>query len=130
MTNAPARKLLVRSDSIAVTVLIFQISVALALLVATFFLQKSWILSVVWGCLVGILANLFFARRLFAASGAQQAKNIVRGLYLGAAGKLLIVISLFWLAFTKMPFMQPLPLLMSFFCIQIAHAVAPLLWRK
>lgn len=125
-----ARKLSARPSFIAVIVLTVQVSVAIALIAATYFFQKSFVLSVGWGCLVGILANLFFARRLFAFSGAQQARNIVRGLYWGAAGKLLIVVSLFWLAFAKLPLMKPLPLLLAFVIMQIAHAVAPLLFDQ
>ncbi len=110
----------------ALVVLSFQLLVLVVLVAIVFFASKKLVVSVALGGFIAWLANAFFAMRLFSVFGAQQAKAIVRGFYLGEVGKWLVVMVGFWLALNRVPSLQPLPFLLAFVLVQMAHGVAPL----
>ncbi len=79
------------------------------------------------GGLICCLASQFFARKLFKHAGAQAARQIVRSLYVGEAGKLALTAVMFALVFQFIPISAP-AFFISYIAIQLLYWVTPWLF--
>ena len=75
--------------------------------------------SAVWGGVTVILPNFYFARKLFAQTGAQAMNKIVRAFYVGEVMKLALTIGLCLLIFKLIP----IAMLSFFAAFIVAQAV-------
>lgn len=82
--------------------------------------------SAVLGGVTVILPSFYFARRLFAHTGAQAMKKIVRSFYVGEAIKLLLTIGLCLLIFKLIPIAM-LPFFAAFIVAQAVVFLVPLI---
>jgi ATP synthase protein I len=82
--------------------------------------------SVLWGGMICVLANLYFARKLFASTGALAANKILQAFYWGEAVKLTLTLFLFFIGF-KFGSVIPLMLLMGYIVAQISFWLASLM---
>lgn len=60
-----------------------------------FFINKTQAYSALFGGLISIVPNMYFARWAFRYSGARAAHKIARSFYRGEAGKFLLTVMLF-----------------------------------
>jgi len=82
--------------------------------------------SAVLGGITVILPNFYFARRLFAQTGAQAMNKIVRAFYVGEAMKLALTIGLCFLIFKLIP-VAMLPFFIAFIIAQAVVFLVPLI---
>jgi ATP synthase protein I len=86
--------------------------------------------SGLFGGLIALLPNIYFAHKAFRFSGARAAKAIVRSFYAGEAGKLIFTSVLFALAFTGVKPLNAVSLFGVFILTQGVGWFAPLLIKK
>ena len=108
--------------------ILVQSLVAVAVTLLWFFAGSFAALSALFGGLVAVVANTYFALQVLAFTGAQAAGKIVRRMFKAAAIKIVIIAALFALAFGYLA-LAPLPLLVTFMCVQMTYWLAPL-WLK
>ena len=86
--------------------------------------------SGLFGGLIALLPNIYFAHKAFRFSGARAAQAIVRSFYAGEAGKLIFTSVLFALAFTGVKPLNAVSLFGVFILTQGVGWFAPLLIKK
>ena len=105
---------------------------ALVILVTAmgFMLLGGWqkAMSPVLGGLVALIPNVYFAYRLYLASG-KEAKIIVRTFYVSETTKILLTVALFVIVF-QIRGVNVLTLLAGYIAVVSVHWVALILWRE
>jgi ATP synthase protein I len=86
--------------------------------------QAAW--SFLTGGAIAVIAHGYFAYKAFAFSGARAAKQIMRGFYVGEAGKVAITALMFMAAFKWLPEVQTKYLMTGFFLALLLNWLAPL----
>ena len=81
------------------------------------------------GGLIAWLPNLYFAHKAFRFSGARAAQAIVRSVYAGEAGKLVLTAVLFALTFAGVKPLEPLAVFGVFVLTQLVNWFSPLLMK-
>ena len=76
-----------------------QLAVLLPVCSVLFFLDKAVTYSVLVGGLIQIVPQAWFARQAFKFSGARQAPSVVRAMYRGEMGKVLLTAALMAIVF-------------------------------
>ena len=82
--------------------------------------------SAALGGLVHVLPSWLFAHKLFRYAGAQQAKQILKSLYLGEAIKLILTLVLFAMVFIYIK-IDAVAFFLTFLLIQTVFWIAPLM---
>ena len=72
-----------------------------------------------------VIANTYFAKRIFRYQGAQDVKKFIRAYFLGELSKLGIIIVLMLLALTILK-VKAMPFLLTFVILQIMMSFTPL----
>lgn len=85
--------------------------------------QAAW--SFLTGGAIAVIAHGYFAYKAFAFSGARAAKQIMRGFYVGEAGKVAITALMFFAAFKWLPEVQTKYLMTGFFLALLLNWLAP-----
>lgn len=82
------------------------------------------------GGLIAFLANLYFAQKAFRFFGARSTGAIVRAMWSGEMGKLILTAALFALVFAGVRPLEPVALLIGYFLVLGAGASALLLVKN
>lgn len=85
--------------------------------------QAAW--SFLTGGAIALIAHGYFAYKAFAFSGARAAREIMRGFYMGEAGKVVITALLFVAVFKWLPEVQTKYLIAGFFLALSLNWLAP-----
>lgn len=93
---------------------------------------KSAALAALTGGWIATTGNLYFAYQAFRFAGARASRDMVRAFYRGEAGKMVIVMLLFLLAFRLLDgIREQAPYLFSaFLLVYVTGWVAPVLWQR
>ena len=102
--------------------------------VALLLIGEEIALSVLTGATISLLANAYFAAKVFRFSGARHSHEIAKSFYSAEAGKFAITVVLFaitfkWLEFLKEP-RNAGALLLAFFFVQASAWLVPLLSKN
>lgn len=103
-------------------------SVLISLVLGLIFGQKE-ALSAMLGGLVAIIPSALFARKLFRHQGAQAARQIVKGFYLGEALKIVSSVILFTLVFLYFK-LTPLAFFFTYIVVLMSYWFAPLIFAN
>lgn len=82
-------------------------------------------LSALIAGVICVVANSYFARRIFRYQGAQNVKKFIRAYFLGELTKLGIIIVLMLLALMVLK-IKAMPFLLTFIALQLAMSFMPL----
>lgn len=82
-------------------------------------------LSALVAGVVCVIANTYFARRIFRYQGAQEIKKFIRAYFLGELTKLGLIIVLMLLALVLLK-IKPMPFLLTFVVLQLTMSFLPL----
>ncbi len=85
--------------------------------------------SFAYGGVISVIGHAYFAFKVFAYGGARAVKHILRGFYMGEAGKFAITVVLFAAAFKTVENLVPGYLVAGFFLGLLVNRLAPL-WTK
>lgn len=95
-----AKPILNAIRSVAFGYIYMQIVVILIITALLYLLSNVIIaFSFLWGGIICIIPNLYFAHKLFARTGAQATQQIIASFYISEIVKFLITVLLFWVAF-------------------------------
>lgn len=83
---------------------------------------EAW--SLLLGGMISVIPNAYFAHRVFRESGARAMDNIVRNVYLGEVGKLVLAATGFALVFRLMRPLEEVFLFSGFFVIHLVGVIA------
>lgn len=102
-------------------------SVAALIIVVFMAIFGSWqdSLSALIAGFVCVIANSYFAKRIFRYQGAQDVKKFIRAYFLGELIKLGLIIVLMLLALVLFK-IKPLPFLLTFIVLQLLMSFLPL----
>lgn len=114
-------------------VVIVQLLVSLGLFPVLQFVGMTVAKSALLGGLCCAIPNAYFVRQAFRYRGARAAKQIAQSFYKGEAGKLLLTLIAFTLAFTladPLDPLDPLALFGGYILVQAVNWFTPLLIRR
>ena len=106
--------------------LIWQLIVALLAGVIAGFWGKGAALGALAGGIIVWLPNCYFAFRAFRFRGARAATQIVRSMYAGVTGKLLLTCLLFVVVFINLKPLNAPAVFVGFICVQMLNWIVPL----
>ncbi len=86
-------------------------------------------LSALIAGVICVVANSYFAKRIFRHQGAQNVKKFIRAYFLGELTKLGIIIVLMLLALTLLK-IKAMPFLLTFIVLQLAMSFIPIVTEK
>lgn len=86
--------------------------------------------SVLIGGVICMLPNLVLAERIFAAGTSEHPQALMRAVYYGEAGKLLLTAALFALAFLLIKPLHVLMLFVGFIAAQAVFWIALIMTRR
>lgn len=101
------------------------VGVALACLLLVTSLEAAY--SALIGAVCCVLPNLYFALRVFNLSNGRSARSTLRAFYFGAAGKFIVTMALFIVAFRFVSPLNVLAMFAGFIIAQSVNWVVPLL---
>jgi ATP synthase protein I len=78
------------------------------------FVSKTYAYSALFGGLISIVPNMYFARWAFRYSGARAANDVTRSFYRGEAGKFLLTVALFAGVFVQVTPLEVVALFLTY----------------
>lgn len=108
-------------------VILVQMAVTAVMTLGLLVVDRVMAMSALLGGLICLLPNAWLVRKAFAFGGAQSAQRIVNSFYKGEAGKFLLTVCGFTLAFAWIRPLHPLMLMGAFVVVQAVNWFAPII---
>jgi len=95
----------------------------MVLAVVALLINADWSLSILCGGLIQSLPQAWFNYQAYRFTGASQLHNILRAMYWGQSGKIMLTAALFVAVLVTVKPVEPLALFSAFCAMILAHSV-------
>ena len=109
----------------------WQLVLVFFVIIAAFLWQKDFVTEILYGALIFIVPNTYFAWQAFRFNGAAKAKKTTQSMYKGQAGKFVLTLVMFAMVFGLSRPQYPWIVLASYSVNIIVHLLlAPVIFRQ
>lgn len=102
---------------------LLQVFLLLVTVVGLWFVERVMAYSALFGGLIAVVPNAYFARHAFKYSGAQAARQVANSFYRGEAGKFLLTVVLFAAVFSTVKPLNVVALFAAYLAMTLVNVL-------